>query len=278
MSRSRSRPSCNDKRTCELPLGLERRGRLEKQAVFRDPGGAHRLRLMDLDLTQPRERVLSFALACCLERLGSVRDPSPEVLHELALCDRHALVRSLMLAAGTREIVVIATCAGCQQRFELTLDLSTVRLPQFSAQRELTLTRQRKGRVERCTVRLPRPADMENARDETSVLAACLGCQPREASGWLKAADRVLSQSDPLGNIKIVGRCPECGQEVSTEYDLVGTWLKNLRREAEEILREVHLLASRYHWSEKDVLSLSDPRRRAYCGLVDETGAEGIGA
>ncbi len=271
MSRSPSRPSRNGHRTCELPVGLERRGKVEKLAVLRALEAKHLLRLTELDLTEPRERLLSVALSCCIERLGSLREPSGEVVHELTLCDRHALVHCLMLSAGIREITVIAECPGCHERLELTLDLSTISLPGFSSPRELLLTRKRKGHVERCRVRLPRPADLESAADESSVLVACLGLDPREASGWLKAADRFLSQSDPLGHLEIAGRCPECGRKVSSEYDLVGVWLKRIRREAEEILRDVHLLASRYHWSERDVLTLPDPRRRAYCQLCEET-------
>ena len=271
MSRSPSRPSRNGHRTCELPVGLERRGKVEKQAVLRALEAKHLLRLTELDLAEPRERLLSVALSCCVERLGSLREPSPEVLHELTLCDRHALVHCLMLGSGIREIAVMAECPGCQQKLELTLDLGSISLPGFSSPRAVALTRRRKGRVERRAVRVPQPADVEGAADESSLLAACLGLDPREASGWLKAADRFLSQSDPLGHLEIAGRCPECGRKVTGEYDLVGAWLKRIRREAEDILREVHLLASRYHWSERDVLTLPGPRRRAYCQLCEET-------
>jgi hypothetical protein len=36
------------------------------------------------------------------------------------------------------------------------------------------------------------------------------------------------------------------------------------------LLRDVHLLACRYHWAERDILGLALPRRAAYLGLIEE--------
>lgn len=272
MSRSLNRPSSRGGRTCELPVGLETRGKVEKTAVLRAPGDASMLRLSEVDHTEPRERLLSVALSCCVERLGSLDDPSPEVMHQLALCDRHALVRSLMLAEGVERVAVVGDCSSCRQKLELVLDLGAVRLQAFASPKDLVLTRKRKGHIESHPVRLPRPADVEGAAGEEFVVAACLGLEPWEAASWMRAADKFFSKSDPLGYLEIAGQCPECDGKVSAGYDLAAAWLRRIQREADEILREVHLLALRYHWSEREVLSLPGPRRRAYCRLCDEMG------
>jgi len=42
-----------------------------------------------------------------------------------------------------------------------------------------------------------------------------------------------------------------------------------MRLRARHLLRQVHELASRYHWSEAELLSLPLPRRQAYLGLIE---------
>jgi hypothetical protein len=40
-----------------------------------------------------------------------------------------------------------------------------------------------------------------------------------------------------------------------------------VRRRVDELLEEIHLLASRYHWSEKEILEVPESRRRVYINL-----------
>lgn len=269
MSRLQSPPNSNGLPACQLPVGLARRGRLERNVVLRPLRGEQHLRLLALDPALPRERALSYALACCVERLGSIRDPSPEILHSLTLCDRHALVRALIVAAGG-DVSISAECAGCKRRLELTLDLTAVHLP-LAAARRITLNRRCRGRIKRRRIRLPGPTDLEAAEDETSLIAACMNCSRAEARTWRAAAERLLTQCDPLGHLEIVGQCLDCGHQVLAEYDLTGTWLRRMRLETEGLLHEIHVLASSYHWSEIEILQLPAARRRAYLDLCWET-------
>jgi hypothetical protein len=43
-----------------------------------------------------------------------------------------------------------------------------------------------------------------------------------------------------------------------------------MRQRAPHLFREVHILARAYHWSERDLLGLSLPRRRRYLMLLEE--------
>jgi hypothetical protein len=36
------------------------------------------------------------------------------------------------------------------------------------------------------------------------------------------------------------------------------------------LLRDVHVLATQYHWTESDILRLTLSRRAAYLGLIEE--------
>ena len=250
-----------------------RRGRVERRAVLQSVQGDVQLRLFAVDFLLSREQVLSRALACCLRELGGIRNPSPEEVHRLTLCDRHSVVLSLMRAERS-EISTAAQCPGCGRMAELSLDLGRIRVPRHHPVRGLTVARPTRGRVEKRMMRLPRPADVEAAADAVGVVAACMNCSREEARRWRSAAERELARADPLGELEIVGQCPECGRQLSAQYDLIGTWLQQVRRRTEDLLQEIHVLASCYHWSENEILRLPAPRRQAYLDLCAEQGAE----
>jgi hypothetical protein len=225
------------------------------------------LRLLDLDLKQPRERLLSQALSLCVDRIGSVRSPSPELLGRLTLSDRHALVQSLLLAQDRGVLAAVADCPGCAYRLEMTLDLRTIKVPRIPDSGRVILKRREKGQLLRRRLRLPCQVDLELANDEASLLGLCLGCTPDQARPWLSVAEKTLANCDPLGSMEIIGSCPECGKEVQTGLDLEGTWLSRLRSESGSLLEEIHVLALSYHWTEGEILRLPVGRRQEYLDL-----------
>ena len=267
MIRSPSQPNSEASLTCELPLGLAAEGRRERRAVLRRSGEKLALRLLDLDFGLPRERALSQALAICVEQIGSVQEPSADVMEELTLNDRHALVRSLLLAQGSTEISGTAICTNCSRKLVLALDLRAIELPKLPDSGSVVLSRPRKTGPVRRELRIPVAKELAQARDEASLLGLCLGCTPREAKRWMRAAEKVLSQLDPLSHLEIIGECIDCHARVRSEIDPVAYWLSALRAGSANLLQEIHRLALRYHWTEKEILGLPDVRRQAYLDL-----------
>jgi hypothetical protein len=45
--------------------------------------------------------------------------------------------------------------------------------------------------------------------------------------------------------------------------------IDELRERSRHLLREVHVLARVYHWSERQILRLTITRRRAYLALIE---------
>jgi hypothetical protein len=80
--------------------------------------------------------------------------------------------------------------------------------------------------------------------------------------------DAELSAMDPQGDVSLALVCPECGQAWQTQFDVGGFLWTELDAWACRLLREVHVLASAYCWSEADVLTLSPVRRRFYLQAV----------
>ncbi len=251
MSRSPSRP--RPERGGRLPVGVVRGRRLERSFALAPP--AADAALLALDFTRPREALLSDALALVIERVGRVERPGAEVLHALTLADRHALVRDALVVSGRPAIDAVATCDGCGKQFELAFDLCAVVLPNVDPRTT--------------AVRLPTAADVERARDDLDLLAALLQCSRNGAERARESAEDMIAGADPLGTLVIESACPECGASVRAEADLAGSWLETLRRRASALIDDVHVLATRYHWSESEILALPASRRIAYLELIE---------
>lgn len=64
--------------------------------------------------------------------------------------------------------------------------------------------------------------------------------------------------------------CPACGHRWSEPLDVAALIKADTEAAATRLLQEVHLLATAYHWSERDILALPPARRRFY--LACQTG------
>jgi hypothetical protein len=225
-----------------------RRASSEARLRLRDRDELSRADLLALDFSAPRERVLSQVLSISIEGL-TVDDA-----HALTLAERHAWVWRAMLHEGVTQFEITAECPGCRHKLELALDLGSMSLPTVSPNK--TIQSESRG------VRLPTPADLESSASREELFARL-----RAGDEDADAIEDALAAADPLAEIEIAGTCTECGSPVSSVGDLAGTWLARVRRRVDELLEEIHLLASRYHWSEKEILEVPDSRRRVYIDL-----------
>ena len=77
-----------------------------------------------------------------------------------------------------------------------------------------------------------------------------------------------MSELDPQGDVQLALNCPSCGHRWTAPFDVASYLWIEIQSFATRMLREVHLLASAYGWSEADILALSEPRRRAYLEIL----------
>lgn len=94
---------------------------------------------------------------------------------------------------------------------------------------------------------------------------ACLAELTRDRAPVVAAR---LERLAPVLGRTIEGQCPSCHETLSTWFDPGAFVIAELRPRALGLLDEVHLLASRYGWSEDAVLSLPSPRRAAYAERI----------
>jgi hypothetical protein len=78
-----------------------------------------------------------------------------------------------------------------------------------------------------------------------------------------------LAAVDPLVGLTVSCRCPACEAPTEVPVDLEGLVLGRLGACQRALLREVHQLASRYGWTEAEVLAIPPARRARYLALIE---------
>jgi hypothetical protein len=94
-------------------------------------------------------------------------------------------------------------------------------------------------------------------------------CQLKEMPAEIiDLAIKRMGEADPQADVAVDLTCPCCQHQWQRNFDIVSYLWTELRGWAEQLLREVHLLASAYGWSESEILQLSAARRRRYLEMV----------
>lgn len=77
-----------------------------------------------------------------------------------------------------------------------------------------------------------------------------------------------MAALDPQAEIKLALACNVCGEKWQSLFDIAHFLWAELNAWAPRMLRDVHLLASAYGWSEAEILQLSPLRRHFYLELT----------
>lgn len=134
-------------------------------------------------------------------------------------------------------------------------------------------------------LRLPGTRDLlavlESGGTEADLLARCLVEVRRDGeavdpsrlpddlpAGVRQAAQEAMAEADPLADLRLALTCPECAHAWSAPFDPSGFFWGEIEAWVPRLLREVHLLASAYGWSEADILAMDAWRRGQYLSLL----------
>ena len=223
----------------------------------------------------PVDRALTLLGAGCPES-------SWEELVTLSVGQRDALLLALReLTLGSR-LDGFATCPECHGRVEFAVDSRELRAANEVEREEpkLTLT------SEEVEIRFRLP----DSRD----LAAIVECGDAEAGRHLlvercvlqarkrgkeiavdglsqvaiEALAARLAEADPLSEVSLDLRCPECDHTWPVMLDIVSFFWTEVATQAQRLLQEVHTLARAYGWREADILAMSAQRRRSYLEMA----------
>ena len=222
----------------------------------------------------PVERALLLLAA------ASPETPVEELARE-SVGGRDARLLDLREETFGSRLVSLADCPACGERLETSFEVAEIRAEGAAEGpaeiRELTAD----GRE--LSFRLPNSLDLaalaaagpgEDLR--RLLLARCLlGALSPDEPAELELTDetvatiaRRMAAADPQGEVELALACPACGHGWPAAFDILSFFWTELDAWARLLLREVHLLASTYHWRERDILELTPWRRRAYLELL----------
>jgi hypothetical protein len=125
--------------------------------------------------------------------------------------------------------------------------------------------------------RVPTGLDQEQTAevpsDEALVALVDILTEDGVARNWsdadLDAIDAGIDRESPRVTTTVVTSCPTCAESTAVEIDPYAL----LHPGSDDILEEVHALASAYGWGERAILGLSSSRRHEYLRRVARDAA-----
>jgi hypothetical protein len=249
--------------------------------------------LEDLAGATPVVRATAL-LARCLAGDGTAAGADPTLARSLSLGDREALLLHLRrITLGDRLSCVLA-CPACGARLDLDLRAADLVLPPYDHEGLEHEARLPLGDGTLCVrFRLPNGGDQEIAASlvsedgETAALrllvARCVRSIVADGGGRLDELpsdlvpllSEVMAERDPQAEIRLHAACPECRHSFAVPFDSTRYVQEEMAQGADALFREVHALASHYHWSETDILTMTRRQRRRYLSLIAEAQARG---
>lgn len=178
-----------------------------------------------------------------------------------------------------QDLSSLATCPACRERLELSFTAADIRVASAAADERLSL---QVGGYE-VEFRLPNSADLEGLEEPQNarrhVLERCVEAARyrgkkrtfgRLPAHVLNAVVRRMGDADPQADLQVTLTCASCSHSWPAVFDIVSFFWDELESWVHRTLRDVHVLASSYHWHEADILALSPWRRQYYLRLVQQ--------
>lgn len=205
-----------------------------------------------------------LALLSCLCRC----DAAPLDLGSLSLAQIDRLHAALYRSLYGERAECRVRCAGCSDNYEFELDLGQIQQHQ-DAEHPGAADASGWLLADGRRLRAPRLADLREPGSPDQMLARLLdapGAVPVELAEFLERAV-------PLLTLDLQASCPHCGRADTVRFDLPRYLGQRLLAERPFLIRETHLLASRYGWSHAEIMALTREDRRTYARLIESERA-----
>jgi hypothetical protein len=220
---------------------------------------------LEIDFAHPdRPALVTALLAACM--------PPHDDAHWWACSvgERHRALLALLRTTAAPSPAQPSTCPACGQRLEFELPIDALAAGAADDTPVDVAVGERRLRMRRPTGR-----DLQawQAHARTPPTRAAM-LQALLVEGELRpededAAAQALAQADPLVDFAVQAACPHCGESAGHQVDLESMALATLADRQRAVLQEVHRLASRYGWTESQVLAVPPWRRAHYLRLTE---------
>ena len=205
-------------------------------------------------------------------------DHTPDTLAGWGLGRRDDALLRVREAWFGETLNAVANCPACGTRLELNFRTADIRAPfaenelppvQCEVQGErydvrlrplnthdlmaAAVNPNREALMHRCIIEARQNGELFDQSLPPEVVAICV---------------RALAECDPQSDVQLALTCPDCGHIWEALFDIAAYLWREVESWAQRTVREVHLLASRYGWTEGEILGLSAARRRLYLEMV----------
>ncbi|WP_017464135.1 hypothetical protein [Dyella ginsengisoli] len=211
---------------------------------------------------------------CVVHRPPAQRDMALLGAMPRSLTERNALALQRYAALVGASAELLGRCPECDLTVEFAIDVQACRHGLMHERGEDTW-QQVEADGASWRFRLPVPSDLyalESIDDDLAFARALLGrCVEGGTPASLPACEAIsrrIEELAPGAGLHFALTCPACGHGWNAPLDPVELLWRELRDVAEQLLAQIGVLASRWGWSESDILRLSPIRRAAYLQLA----------
>lgn len=224
-------------------------------------GMAPAQRAMNLLLTSgtPREQVVTMTIGQRDQRLLALREAlfGPDV-RAASRCPSCAEPVEISFQVANIQVAMPSVpdqFQVCSEGYEVVFRLPTAAdTGALARQGSVALARQRL--LERCV--------LSAARVGTVIPATEL------PDAVIEAINQRMAEADAQAQIELSLHCAACGHDWDMPFDIAAFLWAELNAWAQRMLREVHILARTYGWSERDILNMSAFRRQVYLQMAGQ--------
>ncbi len=268
----------------------ERYGFDEREVALRTFGNTEKDIQIDFQQKIRPNLVTEILCACTVSRSRGGEQTPREFFNDLTVGKRIQCLAAIVTAGGVSEMNLRLHCReeSCKELMEIALTMEDITGMHQSAEEGACLI-PFGGRD--YTFRKPTARDQmewlkqtypgEEAAAEAMMRTLHIPGEATRANGeiptgsqWITAVNEGMKNQDPLVTMEMILFCPACNKENHYEPDLEELTLTKLHKIQQGQLNNIHKLASRYHWSEAQIMALTPSRRNYYLTLIEKEAAK----
>ena len=232
------------------------------------PRAAFLLRRIDGRLERAIAPDSTGMISRLLAELLTTRDGDRVDVRALPLAVHDRLAALVYLAELGAAVKARANCQDCRETFELDFQLPDLLASQDEAAGAIGPPDGDGCWTAGDGVRLRPPTVADAEAPGVVGLLARIAEAPVPAER-IEALSALLEKASPILSIDVDAGCPACGQAQKVRFDLPRFLLDALAAEKPFLIRETHLIASRYGWSHDEIMILAREDRRAFAALIE---------
>jgi hypothetical protein len=258
-----------------LPGGILRGGQRLNDYSFKALTGVEELAIAEAfgsGMLLPQR--VTAVLAAALDTIGGEAATEADV-RSLAVGDRQFLMQRLVAHLDVETGWLTAVCLHCEAPCDFPLRFADLPCKSAGAGFPFATVQVAQGSA---IFRAPTGGDQEVLAAEglegPAALRRLVGLCLVESAGAFDVAqasdadlvriDQALEDVSPEAVTETTMVCPSCGEPTRAQLDVTAMPLSS----ADLLYQEVHRIASTYHWSEREILSLTRQRRQRYLALI----------